>query len=73
MARRDRKYLAVVRRLPETILALTVFVAVVGIIFGLLVRDDGPGLSAAGLAALSALLGSIVTGLLLRNDDDDEK
>jgi membrane associated rhomboid family serine protease len=65
--------LAVVRRAPETILALTVFVAVVGIIFGLLVRDDGPGLSAAGLAALSALLGSIVTGLLLRNDDDDEK
>jgi hypothetical protein len=72
MACRDRKYLAIVRRLPETILALTVFVAVAGIIFGLLIRDEGPGLGAAGLAALSTLLGSIVTGLLLRNNDDND-
>ncbi len=57
---------------PTTILALTVFVAVAGVV-AMLVRDESASLSAAGLAALSALLTLIVQSIFQANRDAKEK
>lgn len=50
------------------VLALTVLIAVAGIVAGLAVR--GGTMEAAGLTALAGLLGAIVAGLLHWDDKD---
>ena len=57
---------------PPTILALTVFVAVVGVVV-MLVRDESASLSTAGLAALSSLLTLIVQQIFQADRDAKEK
>ncbi len=58
---------------PERILAATVFIAVCGVVLSLIVSSESTTLSAAGLAALSALLTLIVTSIFQsRKDDRDE-
>ena len=52
----------------RVILALTVMIAVAGIVSGLAFR--GGTLEAAGLTALAGLLGAIVAGLLNIKDKD---
>ena len=52
----------------RVILALTVMIAVAGIVAGLAIR--GGTLEAAGLTALAGLLGAIVAGLLNIKDKD---